>query len=156
MHKKRNGICSEFSSLVLHSHWKRLAEACQAPSDPLRPDLEIMESMAWFANKKMRETICFLLEGIYFQFFFFFFKDFFCFSVWGSFPCYLRHFGANISFFTSGMENFNTFQNQLVFSSFDPGSTCNPLPATLQQHAQEADTQDVHLSYYAGCNPCTV
>ena len=27
------------------------------------------------------------------------FKDFFflCFSVWGSFPCYLLHFGAKIS-----------------------------------------------------------
>jgi hypothetical protein len=57
--KRQNGICSAFSSIVLPSHWKRIAEACQAPPDPLRPaDLEIMESMAWFkANKHIQETM---------------------------------------------------------------------------------------------------
>ena len=33
---------------------------------------------------------------IFFLGFLFFYKDFFCFSVWGSFPCYLLHFGAKI------------------------------------------------------------
>ena len=99
---------------------------CWGLSSSARPaqtsSFEIMESMAWFrANKHIQETIWFPYR----------------------FPSILDNFTTFLKFlnpwcFCFFFWCFTQSVSGKPFEKRRRGSTCNPLPATLQQHAQEA------------------
>ena len=80
------------NNTAVHSRAKRIK--------PSRHRSQVWTSLLWVGppkapNELATEWVVFFL--IFFVFFGFLLDVFFTFSVWGSFPCYLLHFGAKIS-----------------------------------------------------------
>ena len=81
------------NNTAVHSRAKRIK--------PSRHRSQVWTSLLWVGPPKAPNELAtewVMLCLIFLWFFLFFLRCFFTFSVWGSFPCYLLHFGANLWF----------------------------------------------------------